>query len=90
VKVSPCTSISEQGSALSAVMIYPNPSNGEFVIEADQAMTLTIINELGQVVRTVTLSDATFKANVNHLPAGVYFVTGTKGNTKINQKIIVQ
>ena len=89
VKVAPCTSIQEL-TAGKSVLIYPNPNNGEFVIEADRVMTLTITNELGQLIKIVNLNETTFKATVSNLPSGVYFVKGESGSYKVNQKIIVK
>ena len=89
VKVSPCTALNEQSAGV-AIAIYPNPNNGEFVIEADRAMELNIINELGQLVQTIRVDDVTYKATVSHLASGIYFITGKTGNEGVHTKIIVK
>ena len=89
IKVSPCTALNEQ-SAGTAIAIYPNPNNGEFVIEADRAMELNIINELGQLIQTLRVDDVTYKATVSHLASGIYFITGKTGNEGVHTKIIVK
>jgi hypothetical protein len=60
------------------------------VIEADRAMELNIINELGQLVQTLRVDDVTYKATVSHLASGIYFITGKTGNEGVHTKIIVK
>lgn len=72
------------------VGIAPNPSNGDFTISASEAGTFNIINELGQLVRTVEITEA--KGNqvkVENMPNGAYFVTGTLNGEVVTKKIMV-
>ncbi|PBQ32919.1 hypothetical protein CNR22_14425 [Sphingobacteriaceae bacterium] len=90
VKVSGCVSITEIGAANAGLNVYPNPSNGEFVIESTSSLKLTLVNDLGQLVRVIELSGANnHKIYVNDLARGIYFLSGQKDNVQINQKIIV-
>jgi hypothetical protein len=48
------------------------------------------VNELGQLVRVITLSDANnYKVSVNDLAQGIYFISGQKDTVQIYQKIVV-
>lgn len=89
VKVSGCAGIIEQ-SGSSALAIYPNPNSGEFFVESDSDIELSVINELGQNVKTLKLvASENYKALVGNLSPGIYFLNGTKNGTVIKQKIIV-
>jgi hypothetical protein len=73
------------------VSTYPNPNNGTFTISTSFEGKLNIINELGQLIQSVEISkENNFKANVEGLNKGIYFVTGTSNNTVVTEKIIVQ
>jgi len=89
VKVNTCTGISELNNQ-NGLTIYPNPNNGEFTIESQVNINLELINELGQFVRLIKLSEANNrKINISELSNGIYFLIGKKDNLKVKQKIIV-
>jgi len=89
VKVNPCTGISEINKE-KGITIYPNPTNREFTIESQLAIDLLIINELGQTIKNIQLSNANnLQVKVSDLSNGIYFIVGKNKTTNINQKIIV-
>lgn len=58
------------------VLIYPNPSNGNFFVSAAKPTKIFITNELGQVVRNINItSDGSQVSEITGLAPGVYFVT---------------
>jgi len=91
VTVDPCTGIANIGSEISGLSVYPNPSKGEFTISSEFDINLSVINNLGQVVKTLSLNENNnHKAAVTNLADGIYFIEGTNNaNQKITQKIIV-
>ena len=90
VKISTCSGINEITNANSSLIIYPNPNTGNFVIESGSEVNLTLVNELGQIIRTISMSGSTsHKVSVTDLPKGIYFITGKKDSILINQKIVV-
>lgn len=90
VKVSGCAGIGELTAANSGLLVYPNPNGGNFTIESNSDARLTLINELGQIVRTFVLSGSNnYNVAVSDLAKGVYFLSGEKDGFQINQKIIV-
>jgi hypothetical protein len=89
VKAGACTGITTMGKT-GNIKIYPNPSNGEFLIECGTDTELRVINEIGQVFSNVTLNSANnYQAKVTGLPQGIYFVTSMDKNGPIRQKVIV-
>ena len=54
--------------------IYPNPTNGELMIECKGMRELTVIMPNGQVVERVNLSDDKYVLDMNAYKSGVYFV----------------
>lgn len=91
VNVSDCTGISSIGNALNnSLLVYPNPNNGEFTISSEVDLKLSIVNELGQIVKTLVLESVNeHKVSVSGLAEGIYFLTGASGNTVFNQKIVI-
>ncbi len=89
VVVDPCTGLNNSSITLSNLSVYPNPNNGEFTISTQIDMIITIENNLGQVVKTVSLNQSNnHKVSVSNLANGIYFVSNT-GNNVAKQKIIV-
>ncbi len=83
VNVSICQGLNELNSD-KQVTIYPNPNNGEFIINAEKEMTLSLINELGQLVKKLDVnSKNTYQISIANLPNGIYFVVGEGVNKKI-------
>jgi len=90
VTVDPCTGISNIGSEINGLFVYPNPSKGEFTISSDFDINLSIINNLGQVVKTLSLNKSNdYKVSINNLQSGVYFISGEKDGKSVKQKIII-
>ena len=90
IKVNLCTGINGVLANSAAIMVYPNPSNGEFTITGDSDITLKIVNELGQEVSSLKLSTQNdHKVSVSNLANGIYFIVGQNENGSVNQKIIV-
>jgi hypothetical protein len=90
IQVKACTSIGELTGIDKGVLIYPNPSNGAFEIGSETDITLKLVNELGQEVRTIKLNaENNHTAHVEDLAKGVYFIVGQNETVKINQKIII-
>ena len=90
IKVNTCTGINGIAVNDKALVVYPNPSNGEFTITGDSDITLKIVNELGQEVSNIKLSAQNdHKVSVSNLANGIYFIVGQNENGAVNQKIIV-
>lgn len=87
VKICPSVGLQELGESV-IYNLYPNPNEGSFIVKADRDLKLTIVNELGQTVRSLDLQVANgSEQTVTGLPAGVYFLTSP--GLSVKQKIVV-
>ncbi|MDI1355684.1 MAG: T9SS type A sorting domain-containing protein [bacterium] len=90
VQVNACAGIAEDGASSNYISIYPNPSMGDFTIETTTDIVLRLMNNIGQQLRVISLTEANeHKANVKDLANGVYFLVGENAVGKVNQKIVV-
>jgi hypothetical protein len=90
VKVNTCTGITEQSAEQNSIIIYPNPSNGEFTISSEKDITLKIMDQLGREIRVISLTIVNdHKLQVSDLANGIYFVIGQNGTQKVSQKIVI-
>lgn len=90
VRVSPCLGISERDASADPVLIYPNPNNGAFTVQAKKAIDLILLNELGQVVKTLALSGLNaYTLSVEELSAGIYILSWQEEDIRMNTKIVV-
>lgn len=89
ITVSPCTGIESLTAGTAKLEVYPNPSNGDFTITADQELDIEIIDEQGKVVRRISLQASGQKASVSNLSNGIYFIVGKNKNGRLLEKIVV-
>lgn len=90
IKVNVCNSIGEISSSEKGLSVYPNPSNGVFEVTSETDLDLKLINELGQVIRIISLkAQNDHSMQVNDLSSGVYFIVGQNDSVNINHKIII-
>ncbi|OXE98021.1 putative secreted protein (Por secretion system target) [Flavobacterium araucananum] len=81
----------ETGTALKGLVLYPNPSNGNFTIyfaNTDSPYSIEIISLLGQKVFEKSNTTDSLSA-INNLPKGVYIVRIKKGSEIFSKKIII-
>lgn len=69
-------------SETAGLSVYPNPSAGAFNISSGKNEFVRIVNELGQLVKTVGLK-ADEKISISDLSPGVYFVMSAETRIKI-------
>ncbi len=78
---------------------YPNPANTEvqlyFVLANTESYTVEIFNNLGQISKTILLSDLqpgmyNESINTNDLSAGIYTIKVTGKNTQGTEKMVIQ
>jgi hypothetical protein len=73
------SSINNQNSGIT---IYPNPTNSILNIEVKEQTQISIINLLGEVLKTETINGAS-KLDVSALNSGVYFIQDSKSGKAI-------
>lgn len=89
VKAGLCTGIDEAVALSSGLSIYPNPSNGVFVVKTSGAIHLNIINTLGEVVKNLDVTESR-EVFVSGLSSGIYFITGELNGVKVTKKIVIE
>jgi hypothetical protein len=73
-----------------ALLVYPNPNNGQFVVETTMKGSFTIYNDIGAAVRSFQINELTgTRMVVDELAAGVYLIVGLNENEKLVQRIVV-
>lgn len=78
------TGIGNNPLANENIKLFPNPNNGEFIIQGREEDMITITNELGQIIKTIKLSrENNYSSKINGLPAGIYFAIGKSFREKI-------
>jgi hypothetical protein len=70
--------------------VFPNPSDGHFVIQSNSIGSFAIYNEVGQMVKSFSLnSDNMFTQEIDGLSTGFYFLKGMNESEGIVEKIVV-
>ncbi len=84
-----CTGISATETDQKFV-VFPNPNQGECIIRAATAVDITIINEMGQTIKTASLNKINgYTFSLKHLSPGIYFIK--EENSRLApQKIVVR
>ncbi|PBQ33064.1 hypothetical protein CNR22_15185 [Sphingobacteriaceae bacterium] len=68
----------------SEIKIYPNPSQGSFYIDQENLnQKIEILNSLGQIVYTKTLTEKSTEIKTEAWPKGIYFVKVYSGNGRL-------
>ena len=82
------TGIQEKNKPLKKVLLYPNPTDGPFQIDASmtEVEEIVIRNYLGQVVKVYSTSDQML--DISDQPVGLYFVSVQTSTGVITQIII--
>jgi len=79
--------------SLNATQIYPNPSNGNFLVKTKTNLqTINIYTHTGALVKTINVEDASnaVEVNVSGLQTGVYLIELLNDTEKSWKKIIVK
>lgn len=90
VKVSSCTGIDEWNDPVNTLFVYPNPSSGDLTVRFHHALQLNLVNELGQIVKSIFLSESeNYSIEITDLTKGVYFLTGEIDGKPSSRKILI-
>ncbi len=78
------------------INMYPNPSNGEMIINlltAKEGAIINVMDLMGKMVYSENVKTSTFEKhnlNLQHLAKGIYHVNIIRGTEKYSQKIAIQ
>lgn len=80
VTFSKIIAVNRLGTEGSKIKVYPNPVNDILTIENAEGKDVTMVNALGQVVKTSKNHENIQRFNVSVLPNGIYFIiVGNEG-----------
>jgi hypothetical protein len=88
--VDACTSIGKNANTFNNLKVFPNPTNGKFIIETGSISDKTIvISDLtGRVVSTLSSSEENVELNLTNVANGIYYAKVSSANTNQVIKII--
>jgi hypothetical protein len=91
---STCMTVGITDDNVITTVVYPNPAKDVFSMQFEptqEAGTLNIFNNLGQVVYTETLSVGTASTTIDsQLPSGLYIVSLNAGDKREQHRLIVE
>jgi N-acetylneuraminic acid mutarotase len=70
------------------INVYPNPSNGNFIIETPAKINVRITNSIGQVIVEEELFEGRNKIDLNKQAMGIYFLELKQGKQTKTIKLI--
>lgn len=70
--------------------IYPNPNNGNFIIELNFETTLEMLDALGRIVYSEQNAKGTHNMQLTHLSNGVYFVKASTVNSQMVKRLVIK
>lgn len=70
--------------------LYPNPNNGNFVVEVNEPSEIFVYDIVGKLVYKNNLSIGANSIKLNFLDVGSYIVNIKSGLNTINQKLIIK
>jgi len=73
-----------------ALLIYPNPSKGEFTVEGNAIHKIEIYNISGNLIYTSIPGDSKHSVSLYAQPKGIYFVKIIIGNRITTERIIIE
>jgi hypothetical protein len=91
ITVSGCSDVSDAEMALrSSVIVYPNPTNGAFILSAGRTLRVGVFNQSGAKVRCVELCEANnFTVELNGLDYGLYLIRDVDALNAAGRKILI-
>lgn len=87
------TALGVEDFSLNAAKIYPNPSNGSFIVNSNSAVKkLNVYSQIGTFVRAIEYDGNSNQVEVNlkGVPSGVYLIELQNDQDKAWKKIIIE
>jgi hypothetical protein len=88
----PLTILGVEDFSLRASQVYPNPSNGEFLVKTKTTLEkINVYTQTGSFVKTVEVKDVSdaVEINITGLQTGIYLIELVNDNEKSWKKVIV-
>jgi hypothetical protein len=79
----------EELKEIEGFVMYPNPVKNKLTVSAkNEIKKLSVVNMLGQVIKTVTPNSRDYKLDFSDLTSGIYFVKASVNNTEGTFRIV--
>lgn len=73
-----------------SILIFPNPSNGQFTIEGEDIQKVEIVDVTGKIVKSFIMNNEQLTIDLSNKPEGVYIVKIIQEGTVVNKNIILK
>jgi len=73
----------------SAVVLYPNPSHGQFTIQTGQPAQIEIINDIGKIVYSKYIFEGSEAVDLSQEKDGIYFVKAISNDHQIVRQVVI-
>lgn len=67
----------------SKISMYPNPTNGPFIIKTDETSKAEIYDQAGKMVKSLDLKPGENREDISELPTGTYLIATPSGSYKL-------
>lgn len=93
--VPPSSPTGIQSNAINAAnfQVYPNPSNGTFKVELENATelsTIKVYNAIGKLVYETSATESSKEIKLDNMSSGVYFIRINSGSSNQTKKLIIK
>lgn len=78
--VDPCTGIKNNSAHVTDLLVFPNPSKGNFILRSSESRKISLYDQLGRLLKTLELFAGT-ESQLQGLSHGVYFLVTEQGQT---------
>ena len=72
------------------IKLYPNPSNGNFIIEGENINNITVVDINGRVIKSININSTKINIELLDKQKGIYFAKILSDNKVIVKKLIVK
>ena len=82
------TNLSVNEQSLLSVRLYPNPTNGQMIVEAEDMISVSVYNLVGQCLLRKDVAEGNVAIDMNGWQDGVYMVKVSTNSGSVMQKVV--
>ena len=84
------TVFSQEPTETESVSVFPNPTTGILTVEASDAVSISVIDITGKIIRDIRAENKTTIIDLRETAKGIYFVRVSAANNSVTRKIILK
>jgi GEVED domain/Secretion system C-terminal sorting domain len=92
--VDPCTGVSDPSQSFTNTTIYPNPNQGQFIIDLgyvpNDVVNVEVMNSIGQLVQAFTITTTNKQVDLSNYEGGIYLIRITDGANTTIRRVVKQ